>query len=225
MYMKSLNGIIQCVLMLIVSSGCTGLHTLSQVPVANSPDVMLNQNNFHVVKHISSELTCTYFLGIGGYSKKALEKNAVADMIRKANLTGAQTIVNIVAKTSRKLILVYEEVTMYVQGTVIEFDGPSVVTTRAVSNVDTEQASASNDDDVTRSEKSLYETQKMIEVRELYKAANLAKTVDQLDELKDKITEIRGLAPEPISDEFNKMLRDTLKYIQTKEAALLGILI
>ncbi len=211
--------------MLIVSSGCTGLHTLSQVPVANSPDVMLNQNNFHVVKHISSELTCTYFLGIGGYSKKALEKNAVADMIRKANLTGAQTIVNIVAKTSRKLILVYEEVTMYVQGTVIEFDGPSVVTTRAVSNVDTEQASASNDDDVTRSEKSLYETQKMIEVRELYKAANLAKTVDQLDELKDKITEIRGLAPEPISDEFNKMLRDTLKYIQTKEAALLGILI
>ena len=114
---------------------------------------------------------------------------------------------------------------MYVQGTVIEFDGPSVVTTRAVSNVDTEQASASNDDDVTRSEKSLYETQKMIEVRELYKAANLAKTVDQLDELKDKITEIRGLAPEPISDEYNKMLRDTLKYIQTKEAALLGILI
>ena len=111
----------------VAMTGCA-LHSLTQTPIANSPNVSLNQNNFHVVKHVQTSFSYVYVFGIGGASRRAMEKNAVADMIIKAELTGSQTVVNIVTKVSRKLVLfpIFEKVEMTVQGTVIEFDGPSV---------------------------------------------------------------------------------------------------
>lgn len=107
-------------------TGCVGLHNLSNTPIANSPNVELSQNNFHVVKHVSATTSCTYVFGIGGLSGKALKQNAIADMITKANLTGSQTVVNIVTKVSRKIITpIYIRTTITVQGTVVEFDAPS----------------------------------------------------------------------------------------------------
>lgn len=99
---------------------------MTQTSIANSPTVELKQNNFHVVKHVSSSAATTYVLGIGGLSKKALKQNAVADMISKANLEGSQAVINITTKVSRKVItplFVKEIVTAY--GTVVEFDSPA----------------------------------------------------------------------------------------------------
>lgn len=213
--------------------GCVGLHKLSQTPIANSPVVSLNQNNFHVVRHVSSELKCVYIFGIGGYKKSQLEKNAVADMIQKANLSGSQTIINIVTKTSRKIIFVYEEVTLYVQGTVIEFDGPAVVSTHVVHNpriereVPTEDFTK-NDDSEEKSDDAVVsvhfdEAAESSKVKELYRKANEAETVRQLDDLRMSLCDVRRAAEgHRVSKDFKKALNDTEKYIKAKRAALDG---
>lgn len=58
-------------------------------------NVVLNKNNYKVVKTITGEETATYIFGIGGLSMKALKDNATANMIKNAKLEGkAQAIVN-----------------------------------------------------------------------------------------------------------------------------------
>ena len=43
-----------------------------------------------------------YFLGLGGISRKSLRNNAVAELTKKANLTGSQALVNITVKSAVK---------------------------------------------------------------------------------------------------------------------------
>ena len=120
------NRLLVAVASILLLTGCTGVHTLTKTDIANSPTVELKQNNFHVVKHVSSSASATYVFGIGGLSKKALKQNAVADMISKANLEGSQVVINVTTKVSRKIytpIFVKEIVTAY--GTVVEFDSPA----------------------------------------------------------------------------------------------------
>lgn len=47
---------------------------------------------------------------------------AVAELTKKANLTGSQALVNVTVKNSAKLFLVYGKVTYIAEGTVIEFE-------------------------------------------------------------------------------------------------------
>ncbi len=56
--------------------------------------VQLTQANFDVVKSVEGEAKATYVLGIGGFSKKALSANAVAEMNKNAELEGSQVIIN-----------------------------------------------------------------------------------------------------------------------------------
>ena len=88
----------------------------------NQTNVVLAQKNFHVVKTVEAETSATYVFGIGGLSKKALHNNAVAELTKKANLTGSQALVNVTVKNSCKVILCYSKVTYLAEGTVIEFD-------------------------------------------------------------------------------------------------------
>lgn len=135
--------LVVAVLAAILFTGCAGIHTMSTGNyMANSPTVELSQNNFHVVKQVSSSATCTYICGVGGLSNKALKQNAVADMITKANLTGSQTIINITTKVSRTMItFFYIRVTVIAQGTVVEFDNPSFGYTVGLTEVDKEKVS------------------------------------------------------------------------------------
>lgn len=58
-------------------------------------NVVLQKNNYKVVKTITGEATATYIFGIGGLSKKSLKEDATAVMIKNAKLDGkAQAIVN-----------------------------------------------------------------------------------------------------------------------------------
>ena len=118
---------IMAILSAILFTGCAGVHTLTQAPIANSPVVTLTQNNFHVVKHVEATATVTRVLGIGGLSKRALKQNAVADMMKKANLSGSQTVVNVTTKVSTRVWTpLYIQTIITAYGTVVEFDKPAV---------------------------------------------------------------------------------------------------
>ena len=139
--MKKLN-IIMAILAAALFTSCAGLHSLTQTSIANSPNVEISQNNFHVVKQVSSSATTTYIFGVGGLSQKALRQNAVADMITKANLTGSQTVINITTKISRRIITpFYIRSTATAYGTVVEFDNPSFGYTVSLTEVDKEKVS------------------------------------------------------------------------------------
>ena len=118
---------ISAIISAILFTGCAGVHSLTQTPIANSPTVTLSQNNFHVVKHVEASATTTRILGIGGLSHKAMKQNAVADMMKKANLTGSQAMINITTKVSTiAWTPLYVETTVTAYGTVVEFDKPAV---------------------------------------------------------------------------------------------------
>ena len=109
------------VLSAILFTGCSGVHSLTQAPIANSPVVTLNQNNFKVVKHVESSATTVRVFGIGGLSKSALAKNSYADMVAKANLKDNQAIINVSTVENVKAYVVYAKREMVTTGVVIEF--------------------------------------------------------------------------------------------------------
>lgn len=86
-------------------------------------NVVLNKNNYKVVKTINGEATATYIFGIGGLSVKALRDNATSNMIKNAKLDGkAQAIVN--TQVSVKIAVVtplYVKKIATAQAQVIEF--------------------------------------------------------------------------------------------------------
>lgn len=85
-------------------------------------EVVLSQNNYNVVGTVSAEATQTYIIGIGGLSKKALERNAVAQLTEKANLKGSQAVVNVTTHIQVKMITpFYLKRTVVAKGTIVEF--------------------------------------------------------------------------------------------------------
>ena len=117
--------IIVAVLSAVLFASCSGVHSLVSTPIANSPVVTLSQDNFHVVKHVEASAVTTRILGIGGLSMKAQKQNAVADMMKAAELTGSQAVINVTTKLSTLVwtpLFVKSVVTA--SGTVVEFDQP-----------------------------------------------------------------------------------------------------
>lgn len=106
--------------LLLVSCGVS--QNLTNNANLNQTNVVLSQKNFHVVKTVETNVSATYIFGIGGISKKTLQNNAVAELTKKANLTGSQALVNVTVKSSGKFILFFSQVTYYAEATVIEFD-------------------------------------------------------------------------------------------------------
>lgn len=107
---------------IIMLSSCGASHYLTTNANLQQTNVVLSQNNFHVVKNVESSVTAKYWFGIGGISKKALQENAVAELTKKANLTGSQALVNVTVKYSGRVILCFSESTYHAEATVIEFD-------------------------------------------------------------------------------------------------------
>lgn len=107
---------------IVLLSSCGISQSLTSNTNLQQTNVVLSQKNFHVVKNVEADVTAKYWFGIGGINKSALEQNAVAELTKKANLTGSQALVNVTVKSSGKLILFFSEITYYAEGTVIEFD-------------------------------------------------------------------------------------------------------
>lgn len=106
----------------LLLSGCGMSSNLSQNINQNQTSVVLSQANFHIVKTVRAEVSASYFLGIGGLTKKALRNNAVAELTKKADLVGSQALVNVTVKSSSKFIFIFSKTTFYAEGTVIEFE-------------------------------------------------------------------------------------------------------
>ena len=119
---KILSRIAMAVAAVLLLASCGLSQSLTTNANLNQTNVVLSQKNFHVVKHVQAETSATYVFGIGGLSKKSLYYNAVAELTKKANLTGSQALVNVTVKNSAKLFLVYGKVTYIAEGTVIEFE-------------------------------------------------------------------------------------------------------
>ena len=119
---KLLFKVVMAVAAVIMFASCGVSSHMTSNANLNQTNVVLSQKNFHVVKTVESEVSATYIFGLGGFSKKALHDNAVAQLAKRAGLTGSQALVNVTVKSSSKMILFYNKVTCYAEATVIEFD-------------------------------------------------------------------------------------------------------
>ena len=119
---KLLIKVVMAVAAVIMFASCGVSSHLTSNANVNQTNVVLSQKNFHVVKTVEAEVSATYIFGLGGFSKKALQDNAVAKLTDKAGLTGSQALVNVTVKSSSKMILFYNKVTCFAEATVIEFD-------------------------------------------------------------------------------------------------------
>lgn len=84
--------------------------------------VVLSENNFKVVGQAYGQSQATYILGFGGLRKAALRANAIDEMSRSANLTGAQTLTNVTTHMSVKMITpLFVQITCDATANIIEF--------------------------------------------------------------------------------------------------------
>lgn len=121
--MKSiLSKVAMAVAAVLLLASCGISQNLTSNANINQTNVVLSQKNFHVVKTVEAEVSATYVFGIGGLNKKALQANAVAELTKKANLTGSQALINVTVKNTAKAFLVVGKTTYTAEGTVIEFD-------------------------------------------------------------------------------------------------------
>ncbi len=102
-------------------TGCTGVSMLNHNSI-NQTEVVLQKNNYKVVKTVEGTVTSTYVFGIGGYSETSLKDNAVNQMYRNADLKDGQAVININTTVSIYTVLgVYTEKSATAYGTVIQF--------------------------------------------------------------------------------------------------------
>ena len=107
----------------LFSTSCSGLssHLTNNLNLQQT-NVVLSEANYHIVKHVDTEVTAKYIFGFGGYKSHVLHQNAVAELTKKAELEGSQALINVTVKHTLKQILFYSEITLHAEGTVIEFD-------------------------------------------------------------------------------------------------------
>lgn len=87
----------------------------------NQTQVVLSQANFKVVKHIS---TTYVYKSSMKFSADQLKESAYAALVKEANLTGSQTIVNVTMEQVNRVHGFYfkkYQQAVVVSGTVIEF--------------------------------------------------------------------------------------------------------
>ena len=119
---KHLAKIVMAVAAVLLFTGCGLNMNVVNNHNLNQTNVVLSQSNFHVVKTVETEVSASYVFGIGGLSRRSLHDNAVAELTKKAELTGSQALVNVTVHDSAKFLLVFTKITCNAKATVIEFD-------------------------------------------------------------------------------------------------------
>ena len=117
--MKKISALLMLVAVLCLT-GCGVASTTSNN--VTETKIVLSENNFKVVGQAYGEAKATYVFGIGGIGRKALRNNAINEMSKNANLTGAQTLTNITTHVSVKMITpVYVQVICSATANIVEF--------------------------------------------------------------------------------------------------------
>ena len=88
----------------------------------NSTEVVLDKNNFKVVKFVKGDAKATYVFGIGGLSRQGLIAEAKSKMLQGAGLEGSsRTIINETVEVKKTGIIIVSKYEVIVSGLVIEF--------------------------------------------------------------------------------------------------------
>lgn len=118
--MKKIVLVALCIISLTLT-GCVGFGSVTHNSV-NQTEVVLQKNNFKIVKTVKGSTHSWYLFGIGGNSSQTLRENALDNMFKDADLKDGQAVINITYTTSTRTIMgVYLEKTVTAYGTVIEF--------------------------------------------------------------------------------------------------------
>ncbi len=91
----------------------------------NQTQVVLSEANFRVVKHVSTSVVFRQSLR---FDADQLSQSAYAALVRKANLTGSQVLINITMEQVKResgFWTIKEDNALLVSGTVIEFINPN----------------------------------------------------------------------------------------------------
>lgn len=120
--MKRIFAIFAVAFVTVILTGCGVSSYMTSNVNVNQTNVVLQEDNFHVVRNVSAEVSQSYVLGIGGLSKRALKDNAVSELTEKAHLTGSQALINVTMKEDYQTVFIWSKRTVRAQGTVIEFD-------------------------------------------------------------------------------------------------------
>lgn len=119
--MKHFWAIILASLAAVMLSSC-GMtsHRISNYNVAQTT-LKLSCDNFEVIGNVEGTSHATYVLGIGGVSRRAVKENAIADMYRNANLTGAQAVINVTTTVKARFYFLWVKYDFIASGQIIEF--------------------------------------------------------------------------------------------------------
>ena len=105
--MKKFFKTIAVLCMAVAASSCGTMLQNSSNSGTNLTNVELSHANYRIVKNVEGFASASYICGIGGLSQKATRDNAIADMMRKANLTDSQAIVNVHIKNHFASVLFF----------------------------------------------------------------------------------------------------------------------
>ena len=121
--MKKLFTICALVAVALSLTGCVGFSSLTATNHnLTQTQVVLSENNFQVVGQAYGEATATYICGFCAVSKQALRNNAINEMTKNANLTGAQTLTNVTVSSSIHMITpLWMEITYSATANIVEF--------------------------------------------------------------------------------------------------------
>jgi len=107
---------------LILFSGCAFHRQLTTNLNSNTTEVVLSKKNFKVVDQVRGDARATYFLFIGGLSKKGLVATAKAKMYANANIIGSsKAIINETVEVRQSFFPLIRTHRVFVSGYVIEF--------------------------------------------------------------------------------------------------------
>lgn len=85
-------------------------------------NVELSKNNFQVIGTAQGSATVIRVFGIGGLSLKAIRANAYAEMVKNANLSGSQALINVNTEVKQRGVApFYWKTVITTCGQVIEF--------------------------------------------------------------------------------------------------------
>lgn len=103
----------------LVLTSCSFSSNLTLNHNNNNTSVILQENNYMVVKDVTGTATANYIFGIGGTME--LYNNAYADMVRQANLRDGQALINIRVEEGNAVKFFITQKRVTYSATVIQF--------------------------------------------------------------------------------------------------------
>lgn len=132
-------------------------------------NVELSQNNFQVTGTVKGSASVTRIFGIGGISSKAVKANAYAEMVKNANLSGSQALINVTTEVkNRGFMPFYWRSVVTTHGQVVEFVSPEERTSGHAAAAPRKSVPSQTKTIETTESRAIYATQQIIDTTKIY---------------------------------------------------------